>query len=141
MCAFLTSRKRPLHRSGMMYSIAAPVGHFGVFMSHPPTLYDLLEVSPHARPSVIRAAYRCLAQSVHPDKHWGDGEASERLSQINGAYAVLSDPQKRRRYDQTLGLQPQFVERRQGDDTPQSNAGAVIQQVHTVRAFAFRPLA
>ena len=110
-------------------------------MPHPPTLYDLLEVSPHARPSIIRAAYRCLAQSAHPDKHWGDGQASERQAQINGAYAVLSDPQKRRLYDQTLGLQPAYTERRQRDGAPLSPAGMSTQPTQSVRAFAFRPLA
>lgn len=109
-------------------------------MPHPPTLYDLLEVSPHASPSVIRAAYRCLAQSAHPDKHWGDGQASERQAQINGAYAVLSDPLKRRRYDQGLGLQPAFVERRRCDGAPLNSAGASAILAKSVRAFAFRPL-
>lgn len=110
-------------------------------MPHSPTLYDLLEVSPHASPSVIRAAYRCLAQSAHPDKHWGDGQASERQAHINGAYAVLSDPVRRRRYDQTLGLQPAFVERRWCDGAPLNSAGAGASHKQDVRAFAFRPLA
>jgi DnaJ-class molecular chaperone len=103
-------------------------------------LYDLLEVSPHASPSVIRAAYRCLAQSAHPDKHWGDGQASERQAHINGAYAVLSDTVRRRRYDQTLGLQPAFVERRRCDGAPLNSAGADAFHKQDVRAFAFRPL-
>lgn len=109
-------------------------------MPQPTTLYDMLEVSPHASPSVIRAAYRCLAQSAHPDKHWGDGQASERQAQINGAYAVLSDPLRRRRYDQGLDLQPAFVERRRCDGAPLSSAGAGTIQKQGVRAFAFRPL-
>ena len=109
-------------------------------MPHSPTLYDLLEVSPHASPSVIRAAYRCLAQSAHPDKHWGDGQASERQAQINGAYAVLSDPMRRQLYDRTMGLQQPFVERRSGDSTPLGPATEGVNQVPIFRAFAFRPL-
>ncbi len=109
-------------------------------MPQPPTLYDLLEVSPHASTSVIRAAYRCLAQSAHPDKHRGDGHASERQTQINGAYAVLSDPLRRRRYDEASGLQPAFVERRRCDGAPLNSAGASAMLVKNVRAFAFRRL-
>ena len=104
------------------------------------TLYDLLEVSPFASARVIRAAYRCLAQSSHPDKHGGAPEAIERQAQFNGAYAVLSDPVKRRRYDQTLGLQGDIRERRgqayfrpgASRETGGAEAGS--------RAFIFRPL-
>lgn len=110
-------------------------------MPQPPSLYDLLEISPHARPSVIRAAYRCLAQSAHPDKHRGDDQASERQAQVNAAYAVLSDPQKRQRYDRTLGLPPAFVERRLCDGAPLTFVREDDQQTQNVRTFAFRPLA
>jgi len=109
-------------------------------MPQPYSLYDLLEVSPHASASVIRAAYRCLAQSAHPDKNWGDGQASERQVRINGAYAVLSDPLKRRRYDLTLGFQPAFTERRRCDGGPLGSTGAGALRTQDVRAFAFRPL-
>ena len=109
-------------------------------MPHSPTLYDLLEVSPRASTQVIRAAYRCLAQTAHPDKHLGDGVASERQAQINGAYAVLSDPMRRQLYDRTMGLQQPFVERRSGDSTPLGSATEGVNQVPIFRAFAFRPL-
>ena len=45
-------------------------------------LYEILEVSPKARPAVIKAAYRCLVQENHPDKHPGDAEAAARMSMI-----------------------------------------------------------
>ena len=67
-----------------------------------PNLYDLLEVSSAASPEVIRAAYRALMEKYHPDKHPEHRHAwAEEISrQLNQAYAVLSNPQKRRRYDQ-----------------------------------------
>ncbi|MDO8699418.1 MAG: DnaJ domain-containing protein [Rhodoferax sp.] len=55
------------------------------------TLYDTLEVSSKTCPQVISAAYRCLAQFNHPDKKPGSNAASERLAQINDAYAILSE--------------------------------------------------
>jgi DnaJ-class molecular chaperone len=75
-------------------------GCFGIELHMPqPTLYETLEVSPQASPSVIRAAYRCLAQHHHPDKHPNSDDAGQRLAQINFAYSVLADPVKRRRQD------------------------------------------
>ncbi len=72
-------------------------------MPHP-TLYETLEVSPQASPSVIRAAYRCLAQHHHPDKHLNSGDAGQRLAQINFAYSVLAETGKHR------GLRGDFSE-------------------------------
>ena len=66
------------------------------------SLYEILEVSPLASALVIRAAYRCLAQFNHPDKNPGTDTAIERQSRLNRAYAVLSDPEQRRRYDQEM---------------------------------------
>ena len=105
------------------------------------TLYDTLEVSPRACPQVIRAAYRSLAQYNHPDKQPGSDAASERQARINHAYAVLSDPAQRQRYDQTIAVREGFAERRgagvQAPDHP--GEGAAIGP-KVVRPFAFRPL-
>ncbi len=105
-----------------------------------PTLYETLEVSPRASPSVIRAAYRCLVQQHHPDKHLNSDDAGQRLAQINFAYSVLADPAKRRGYDIREGIDAAFVERRGQDVEPRSHhvpdaAGGV-----TCRLFAFRSL-
>ncbi|MES2952390.1 MAG: J domain-containing protein [Pseudomonadota bacterium] len=104
-------------------------------------LYELLEVSPMASPAVIKAAYRCLAQLNHPDRHAGTPAAVERQALINAAYAVLSKPDRRLRYDQRLGLRKkEFVERRSGTCATESDHGTGGTPAIT-RAFAFRPLA
>lgn len=59
--------------------------------------YDLLEVSPRARPEVIEAAYKALVKQYHPDKIGGDERHTKAL---NEAKEVLLDPGKRSRYDQ-----------------------------------------
>lgn len=65
-----------------------------------PDLYVVLGVLPTADEVVIRAAYRALAQRYHPDKWRGDPrEAAARMSEINRAYAVLSDTNRRSAYD------------------------------------------
>ena len=80
-----------------------------------PSLYETLEVSPQASPSVIRAAYRCLAQQHHPDKHLNSDAAGQRLAQINFTYSVLADPLQRRGYDIRERIDAAFVERRGQD--------------------------
>lgn len=64
-----------------------------------PDYYALLGVDRNADAADIKAAYRRLALKYHPDRNPGDAEAEERFKQINEAYAVLSDPEKRSRYD------------------------------------------
>ena len=61
--------------------------------------YDLLGVSREADLSVIKKAYRRLAMKYHPDKNPGDPGAGEKFKKAAEAYSVLSDPDKRRRYD------------------------------------------
>lgn len=104
------------------------------------TLYEILEVSPHASAQVIRAAYRCLAQCNHPDKNPGSEAASERQAQINFAYGVLSDARKRRRYDQRMGTQQASdIERRGTEQATPAHSKAVKDAPPVSRAFAFRP--
>jgi DnaJ-class molecular chaperone len=109
-------------------------------MTSQTTLYDLLEVSPYASLRVIRAAYRCLAQCSHPDKHAGAPEAMAQQSRFNGAYAVLSDPVRRQRYDQSIGLTARFQERRSPWGRRVVPVPVSPDQGKAMRAFAFRPL-
>ncbi|MCM2359686.1 MAG: DnaJ domain-containing protein [Geobacteraceae bacterium] len=62
--------------------------------------YQLLGLKKTATPEEIKRAYRKLAVKYHPDKNPGDKGAEEKFKEINEAYAVLSDPQKRAQYDQ-----------------------------------------
>ncbi len=66
--------------------------------------YAVLGVDKNASQEEIKRAYRKLAQKYHPDKNPGDKKAEEKFKEINEAYEVLSDPEKRKKYDQ-LGQQ------------------------------------
>lgn len=61
--------------------------------------YEILEVEQDAAPLKIKEAYRRLAFQYHPDRNSGDYDSLERMKIINEAYAVLSDTEKRARYD------------------------------------------
>lgn len=65
----------------------------------PRDYYEVLGVSRNAEQSEIKKAYRKLAMSYHPDRNPGDKEAEEKFKEIQKAYAVLSDPQKKSAYD------------------------------------------
>lgn len=62
--------------------------------------YQVLGVAKNVEPAALKKAYRKLAQTWHPDRNPGDKQAEERFKEITEAYAVLSDPEKRRQYDQ-----------------------------------------
>lgn len=62
--------------------------------------YEVLGVSKDAGDAEIKKAYRALAKKYHPDMNPGDAEAEAKFKEINEAYAVLSDADKRSKYDQ-----------------------------------------
>jgi molecular chaperone DnaJ len=63
------------------------------------TLYDTLGVKKGASADEIKKAYRKLAAKYHPDRNPGDTSAEEKFKEVQNAYDVLSDPEKRKQYD------------------------------------------
>jgi len=103
--------------------------------------YEILGVEKNASPRAVKEAYRKLAFQFHPDRN-NDPGAAARMKEINEAYAVLSNPQKRGRYD---AFQQQFGSAaygrfRQGYSEEDIFRGSDIRQVYEEisRVFGFR---
>ena len=62
--------------------------------------YEVLGVDKNADEATIKKAYRTLAKKYHPDMNPGDKEAEAKFKEVNEAYDVLSDPDKKAKYDQ-----------------------------------------
>ncbi len=62
--------------------------------------YEVLGIEKNADDAAIKKAYRVLAKKYHPDVNPGDAEAEKKFKEASEAYAVLSDPEKRKQYDQ-----------------------------------------
>ena len=66
----------------------------------PRDYYEVLGVEKGTDAKTLKKAYRKLAMQYHPDRNPGDTSAEEKFKEISEAYAVLSDDEKRARYDQ-----------------------------------------
>lgn len=107
------------------------------------TYYSILEVSETASGAEIKTAYRRLMIDVHPDRlanapaYW-QRKAEEKAKEINEAFGVLSNPEKRRLYDASLGLsrgsQDKGPAATSGRQTSQRSAGAGQHEASTNRS-------
>jgi curved DNA-binding protein len=78
--------------------------------------YEILGVPPDAEKKVLKQTYRQLARKYHPDVNPGNKEAEEKFKTINEAYQVLSDTEKRKKYDE---LRDQYQRWQQAGDRQQ----------------------
>lgn len=72
--------------------------------THTKDYYEILGVPENASADEIKKAYRRLAKKYHPDANANDPQAAERFKEIGEAYAVLSDPERRKQYDQMRSM-------------------------------------
>ena len=73
--------------------------------------YEVLGIAKGASDDEIKKAYRKMAKKYHPDLHPGDKEAETSFKEVNEAYEVLSDKDKKARYDQFghAGVDPNYA--------------------------------
>ena len=86
-------------------------------------LYKRLGLPKEASQEEIRQAHRKLVRKYHPDINSEDPQAEERFKEVQQAYEVLSDPQKRREYDQRLRVSSKTGGGREGAGTTRTNSG------------------
>ena len=98
--------------------------------------YEILEVSEKASKEVIEKAYRVLAKKYHPDGKPQEekAKAEQRMKQINEAYDVLSNEEKRRKYDSDLQWQKQQEEDRKTQEAQRKMQETYEQMLQEERA-------
>lgn len=85
--------------------------------------YSILNVDKNASGEEIKKSYRKLAHEYHPDKNQGDKKAEEKFKEINNAYQVLGDPQKKSEYDKFGGDPGRFASGPGASGNPQDFGG------------------
>src|SRR5918997_2057778 len=83
-------------------------------MAARPDYYKILGVEKKASSEDIKKAYRKLARQYHPDRNPGDSSAEEKFKEVQAAYDLIGDPEKRKQYDQGGGLFGGFDPRNMG---------------------------
>ncbi|GEM_PF-6799102 len=87
------------------------------------THYEVLGIGRDAAPDEIKSAWKARIREVHPDVFQGPAEeATERAIEVNGAYAVLSDPEKRALYDRMLEPLPDTLTAAEEESSPSSSS-------------------
>jgi hypothetical protein len=109
------------------------------------THYDVLQVAPTASDDVIRGAYRALIAQWQPDGHADRERARAMIQRVSEAYAVLSNPARRREHDAWIGMRQGAIEVHQAPLSPPSSGVAAATHSLSSRvegsvAFAIRTL-
>ena len=107
--------------------------------------YEVLHITPDASETEIKEAYRKLAFRYHPDRNKSGRDASKKMKEINEAYAILSDPIKRREYDIPRGYRcrvPKFekgskVKVSSGSASPYRDRTGVVDKAPVKDTFRF----
>lgn len=86
-------------------------------------LYKILGVADTADAECIKKAYRKLVKECHPDTHPGDKRAEEQFKQVSEAYAVLSDEEKRGRYDRERNIRKAGQKKEAADSKSEGQSG------------------
>ncbi|KZV44153.1 hypothetical protein F511_26432 [Dorcoceras hygrometricum] len=86
------------HRRSKLLLLSCIISYFLIAFAGK-SYYDILQVPRGASDDQIKRAYRKLALKYHPDKNQGNEEANKKFAEINNAYEVLSDGEKRDIYD------------------------------------------
>lgn len=106
--------------------------------------YEIIGVAKDATEEEIKSAYRKLAKKFHPDAHPGDPECERRFREINEAYGILGDSEKRKEYDKkTAGTKSAAKpkQKRTYDNRENGSPGVDFENIHRSFAnfFGFHP--